>query len=175
MKKLCMLLLVMVLAGFISTSTVEASTLSDKGVTTQAKKKAKKKKKVKKSKKKNKEAFKQEEEKEDVLFDNEMIKFTYLGITKKYNALYYMNFKIENKTDKEIMVDARDSSVDNEMAYILGAHSSIMPGKNAVQKWMFNETTLVLPKDNVEFKIVVSDEEFNTLLETEVIRIDMKK
>lgn len=174
MKKLCMLLLVMMLAGFISTSTVEASTLSDKGVTTQAKKKAKKKK-AKKSKKKNKEAFKQEEEKEEVLFDNEMIKFTYLGITKKYNALYYMNFKIENKTDKEIMVDARDSSVDNEMAYILGAHSSIMPGKNAVQKWMFDETTLVLPKDNVEFKIVVSDEEFNTLLETEVIRIDMKK
>lgn len=159
MKKLLVVLFAFVMVGFISTSAAEASCFSDKGVITVAMKKAKKKKKVKKAK-----------AVEKVILDNEFVTVTYLGISpQRYNG-YEMKFKIKNKTDKKISVTEEDASVDDVMGYI-GLIASIMPKKISLENCSFEE----LPKDNVEFKLRASDEEYNTLFETEVIRIDMKK
>lgn len=159
MKKLLVVLFAFVMVGFISTSAVEASGFSNKGVITVAKKKAKKKKKVKKAK-----------AVEKVILDNEFVTVTYLGISpQKYDG-YEMKFKIKNKTDKKITVMSNDESIDDVMGY-LGLYTSIMPKKMSFE----NRSLKELPKDNVEFKLTASDEDYNTLFETEVIRIDMKK
>lgn len=158
MKKLLVVLFAFVMVGFISTSAVEASDFSNKGVTTLAKKKAKKRK-AKKTK-----------AVEKVILDNEFVTVTYLGISpQKYDG-YEMKFKIKNKTDKKITVMSNDESIDDVMGY-LGLYTSIMPKKMSFE----NRSLKELPKDNVEFKLTASDEDYNTLFETEVIRIDMKK
>lgn len=158
MKKLLVVLFAFVMVGFISTSAVEASGFSNKGVITVAKKKAKKRK-AKKTK-----------AVEKVILDNEFVTVTYLGISpQKYDG-YEMKFKIKNKTDKKITVMSNDESIDDVMGY-LGLYTSIMPKKMSFE----NRSLKELPKDNVEFKLTASDEDYNTLFETEVIRIDMKK
>lgn len=166
MKKLLVMLFAMVMVGFISTSVVEAVTITGNGITTFAKKKKTKKKKTKKTKKKVEEVNQEEK----IILDNDFVTVTYLGISPKEYDRYVMSFRIVNKTDKKISIYSRDESIDDVMSYI-GFGVSIMPGKTAIEDCSLKD----MPKDNIEFKLYASDEDYNDLFETEVIRIDMKK
>jgi hypothetical protein len=116
---------------------------------------------------------KEDEEEEIVLVDNDIIKATYKGLTyEKSVDMNYMLVYFENKTDGEITVYPKDSSVDDEMIMFGSGIPTTMQGhKNMNQAFIIGQKT---PTDNIELKFRVEDGDFNELLETDVIHIDIK-
>ena len=65
-----------------------------------------------------------------VVVDNDFIKATYLGVKKEYR-LVTLNFKFENKTNKEITVQTTGGSIDDTMvSEISGISADMQPKKN---------------------------------------------
>lgn len=104
-----------------------------------------------------------------VIVNNDFIKATYLGIKKEY-GLVTLNFKFENKTNKEITVQTTGESIDDTMVSELsGISAEIQPKKNCQKEWMIDK----VPKKKVEFKLRVLNKQFDTLSKTKTIKIKM--
>ena len=104
-----------------------------------------------------------------VVVDNDFIKATYLGVKKEY-GLVTLNFKFENKTNKEITVQTTGGSIDDTMlSEISGISADMQPKKNCQKEWMIDK----VPKKKVEFKLKVLNKQFDTISQTKTIKIKM--
>lgn len=104
-----------------------------------------------------------------IIVNNDFIKATYLGIKKEY-GLVTLNFKFENKTNKEITVQTTGESIDDTMVSELsGISAEMQPKKNCQKEWMIDK----VPKKKVEFKLRVLNKQFDTLSKTKTIKIKM--
>lgn len=109
-----------------------------------------------------KEAPAKEKKKEEiVLVDDENIKA--IITEKKADALGagYM-ISVDNKLDKKIVVQTRDTSVDGTMEDPIFS-LEIMPGKTAKGMMQFMNVTELDNLKNVEGKLVVMDENFSEI------------
>ena len=93
----------------------------------------------------------------------------YLGVKKEY-GLVTLNFKFENKTNKEITVQTTGGSIDDTMvSEISGISADMQPKKNCQKEWMIDK----VPKKKVEFKLKVLNKQFDTISQTKTIKIKM--
>lgn len=104
---------------------------------------------------------KEEKKEEIVLVDDENIKA--IITEKKVDALGagYM-ISVDNKLDKKIVVQTRDTSVDGTMEDPIFS-LEIMPGKTAKGMMQFMNVTELGNLKNVEGKLVVMDENFSEI------------
>ena len=70
---------------------------------------------------------------EKVIVNNDFIKATYLGMKKEY-GLVTLNFKFENKTNKEITVQTTGGSIDDTMVSEISGISADMQPKKIAKK-----------------------------------------
>lgn len=130
-------------------------------------------------------SIKQDElQKEVVILDNEIIKATYLGVIDMPDIGYfYVNIKIDNKTDKEIWVTMESADVDGETVpmVVTGTYVHIRPGNSYAATFGFPMLKLSINsvKDAKEatFKLVVRDKEniMDTLFESDLITITLNQ
>lgn len=72
---------------------------------------------------------KSESKPKKVIVNNDFIKATYLGVKKEY-GLVTLNFKFENKTNKEITVQTTGGSIyDTMVSEISGISADMQPKK----------------------------------------------
>lgn len=115
------------------------------------------------------ESKSKKESTEKVIVNNDFIKATYLGMKKEY-GLVTLNFKFENKTNKEITVQTTGGSIDDTMvSEISGISADMQPKKNCQKEWMIDK----VPKKKVEFKLKVLNKQFDTISQTKTIKIKM--
>lgn len=108
-------------------------------------------------------------------YEDENVKITYTGIEESYST--DVKFTIENKSDKKIIVQARDVSVNGIMTNPIFS-CNITPGKKANDSMSFYN----LQDDGIDsietielsFHIYDSDSR-NTIIDTEAITIDVSK
>lgn len=104
---------------------------------------------------------------ENVIFENNTLKATYTGISEQGVMLV----RLENKTENEITVLPMDSSVDGTMVqFSSGTLATIQGNKIFNQGWIIGS----VPKENIEFKMSVLDEQMKEIFITDVIQIDME-
>lgn len=153
--------LVVIFAGFVIAISIYSTTTSTQGVSVQR---------VNQVKSNQVETSVSETESEGmVIADNDYFKATYQGISESF-GFYYMNLKFENKTDGEITVVPMDSSVDDTMVmFATGAPSTMQAHKSYNAAIMIGSNE---PKNNIEFKLSVMDENWSELFTTDTIRID---
>lgn len=124
----------------------------------------------------------QENQKEIVILDNEVITATYRGVTDMPDIGYfYVKVNIENKTDKEIWVTLESADVDGETIPLIttGIPVHIRSGNSYLASYGFPTLNLSINsvKDAKEatFKIVVRDKEniMDTIFESNLITVDL--
>ncbi|RDY21432.1 hypothetical protein [Criibacterium bergeronii] len=104
---------------------------------------------------------------ENVIFENNTLKATYTGISEQGVMLV----RLENKTENEITVLPMDSSVDGTMIqFSSGTLATIQGNKIFNQGWIIGS----VPKENIEFKMSVLDEQMKEIFITDVIQIYME-
>ncbi len=106
----------------------------------------------------NTEESKKSESKEVVLVDDDTIKATVTEKTVDVMGAGY-NIAIENKTDKKIIVQTRDVSIDGTMEEPIFSEE-ITAGKTAKGMMQFMNITELEGLKNLEGKLVVLDENF---------------
>ena len=107
-----------------------------------------------------------EENSQQIIYENEYVKVTYLGIS---NTI--MSVSLENKSDEEITVLPMDSSVDGTMKqFTSGTLATIQPGKTFNQGWILGAT----PANEIEFELSICDENMSEILKTEFLKIEVK-
>jgi len=103
-----------------------------------------------------------ETEKEDlVLIDDDLVKVTVTEkIVDAFGAGY--NVTVENKSDKKLIVQTRDTSISGVMEEPIFS-PEVMPGKTSKDMMQFMNITKLEELKNLEGKIVVIDENYNDL------------
>jgi hypothetical protein len=128
------------------------------------------------------EVTSQNETKEEVLFENEDVKVTFVEIFEVPELVgsCYLRLKVENKSDKTVTVSLKDSYV-NDTAQMIGSGvpMKLAPGKNSQTPFFFGYGNLgISSKDEIEkieFKVWLWDENFDTVVETEPLVVEFKK
>lgn len=128
------------------------------------------------------EVTSQSETKEEVLFENEDVKVTFMEIFEapELAGTCYLRLKVENKSDKTVTVSLKDSYV-NDTAQMIGSGvpMTLAPGKNSQTPFFFGYGNLgISSKDEIEkieFKVWLWDENFDTVVETEPLVVEFKK
>ena len=104
---------------------------------------------------------------EIVLVDDDIIKIV---VTEKVNDEIFgatYNFLIENKSDSKFIVQSRDTSVDGVMQDPIFS-VDVMPKKKANGNMTFMDIENLDQLKNLEGKLVVIDENFNTISSYEI-------
>lgn len=98
------------------------------------------------------------QQEEIVLADDELVKIV---VTEKKKDMFGAGYgiTIENKSDKKIIVQARDISIDGTMQEPI-LSTEVMPGKKANDMMQFMEVTELENLKNTEGKLVVLGEDF---------------
>ena len=117
---------------------------------------------------------------EQVLWDGENVKVSFIEIFE-YDYLpgtCYVKLKVENKSDKTVMVSLKDSYV-NDTAQMMGTGTPIVlaPGKNSQQPFFFGYTNLGITSKSeikkIEFKVWLMDNEnYDTVEETDTLVVN---
>ncbi len=124
--------------------------------------------KVEENKEQPKEVAKTEETKaeEVVLVDDENLNITLTGkSTDIFGA--GVNLVIENKLDKKVIVQTRETSVDGVMEEPI-LSEEIMPGKKSKGMMQFMNVTEIENLKNIEGKIIVMDENYNDIVSYDI-------
>ena len=119
---------------------------------------------------------------EQMLVDNANIKVSFIEIFEEpsISGVCYLRLKVENRTDKTVTVYPKDAYV-NGMSVMLGSGvpMEILPDKSSQTPFFFSYGNLdITSKDeieDIEFKIWLVDENFDTIDETEALIIDFDK
>ena len=107
-----------------------------------------------------------EESTEQVIYEDNYIKATYLGISDTI-----MSISLENKSDEEITVLPMDSSVDGTMKqFTSGTLATIQPGKTFNQGWILGVT----PTNEIEFSMSICGKDMSELVRTDSLKIEVK-
>lgn len=163
MKKFIVILLalsLLVLSGCDSTSTSSEGTSTDKTTDTPS----------------------PSESNEEVLFENEVVKVTFMEIFELPELVgsCYLRLKVENKSDKNVTVYLKDTYV-NDTAQLMGSGVPMVlaPGKNSQAPFFFGYANLgISSKDEVkkiEFKVFLLDDNSDTVVETESLIVEFNK
>lgn len=103
---------------------------------------------------------------EQVIYEDEYIKATYLGVSDTI-----MSVSLENKSDEEITVLPMDSSVDGTMKqFTSGTLATIQPGKTFNQGWILGAT----PTNEIEFSMSICGKDMSELVRTDSLKIEVK-
>ena len=110
---------------------------------------------------KKEETPKEEAKQEEVILaDDDVVKIV---VTEKVNDEVFgptYKFLIENKSDKKITIQSRDTSIDGVMSEPVFS-VDVMPGKKANGDMTFKDVESLDKLKNLEGKLVVLDEDFN--------------
>lgn len=107
-----------------------------------------------------------EESTEQVIYEDEYIKATYLGV-----ADTIMTVSLENKSDEEITVLPMDSSIDGTMKqFTSGTLATIQPGKTFNQGWILG----TVPTKEIEFSMSICGKDMSELVRTDSLKIEVK-
>lgn len=103
---------------------------------------------------------------ETVILENDCIRATYQGVKDMQSlGVFYLNLKLENKTDKEIWVTLESADVDSETIPLIttGVPVYIRPGNSGIGAYIFSMVNLsinsVKDAEKASFKIVVWEKE----------------
>lgn len=117
---------------------------------------------------------------EQLLWDDENVKVSFVEIFE-YDYLpgnCYLKLKVENKSDKTVMVSLKDSYV-NDTAQMMGTGVPIVlaPGKNSQQPFFFAYTNLGITSKSeikkIEFKVwLMDDATYDTVVETDSLVVE---
>lgn len=103
---------------------------------------------------------------EQVIYEDEYVKATYLGVSDTV-----MSVSLENKSDEEITVLPMDSSVDGTMKqFTSGTLATIQPGKTFNQGWIIGAT----PTNEIEFSMSICGKDMSELVRTDSLKIEVK-
>lgn len=103
---------------------------------------------------------------EQVIYEDEYLKATYLGVSDTV-----MSVSLENKSDEEITVLPMDSSVDGTMKqFTSGTLATIQPGKTFNQGWIIGAT----PTNEIEFSMSICGKDMSELVRTDSLKIEVK-
>lgn len=114
-----------------------------------------------------------------VLVDNDVAKVTFIEIFEEPSIpnACYVRLKVENKSDKMVMVSLKDTYV-NDMAQMMGTGVPIIlePGKSSQQPFFFGYGNLGITNKSeiskIEFKVwLLDDDTFDTVLETDSLTV----
>lgn len=122
------------------------------------------------------------EMKEQVLFENENLKVSFIEIFEMPELVgtCYLLLNVENKSDKVVTTYLKDSYV-NDTAQMIGSGvpMTLEPGKNSQTPFFFGYSSLgIESKDEIkkiEFKVWLTDDNYDTVVETETLVIDFNK
>ena len=107
-----------------------------------------------------------EESTEQVIYEDEYVKATYLGVSDTI-----MSVSLENKSDEEITVLPMDSSVDGtKKQFTSGTLATIQPGKTFNQGWIIGAT----PTNEIEFSMSICGKDMSELVRTDSLKIEVK-
>ena len=120
--------------------------------------------------------------KEQVLIDNNMLKVTFIEVFEEpsISGVAYLRLKVENRTDKTVTVYPQDAYV-NGTSIILGSGvpMKLAPGTNSQAPFIIFYTNLgITSKDEIkkiEFKLTFDDENYDTIVETDNLIIELNK
>ena len=117
-----------------------------------------------------------------VLVDNEDIKVSFIEIFEEpsISGAGYLRLKVENKTDKTVTVYPKDTYVnDTSVIFGSGMAMKLAPGKNSQAPYIIFYGNLgITSKDEIqkiEFKLTFDDENYDKIVETETLVIDLSK
>lgn len=116
---------------------------------------------------------------EQVLVDNDVIKVTYIKLFEESTIpeTCYLQLKVENKSDKTLTIYPKDAYA-NGTAIIIGSGvpMELATGKNSQTPFFFTYKNLGITGvdeiQNVEFKLWAVDDDFETVIETDVLKIE---
>ncbi len=124
-----------------------------------------------------------EEVKDDerVLYEDDNFKISYIDITDPNSGLtmYIMNLKLENKSEKSVLISLEETYINDTQVQFLGGNLSFdgtLPGKKSICSFSFGYDKLGIKSiediKNIEFKIELTDTDFSEVyLETDTIKI----
>lgn len=119
---------------------------------------------------------------EQVLVDNEVVKVTFIEIFEEPSIANtcYVRLKVENKSDKTVMVSLKDSYV-NDTAQMMGTGVPIVlePGKSSQQPFFFGYGNLgITDKSEIskmDFKVLLMDNDtYDIVLETDSLTVNIQ-
>ncbi len=119
---------------------------------------------------------------EQVLVDNDIVKVTFIEIFEEPSIANtcYVRLRVENKSDKTVMVSIKDSYV-NDTAQMMGTGVPIVlePGKSSQQPFFFGYGNLgITDKSEIskmEFKVLLMDNDtYDTVFETDSHTINIE-
>lgn len=120
---------------------------------------------------------------EQVLFENDKVKVTFIEIFEMPELVgnCYLRLKVENKSDRTVMVSLKDSYV-NDTVQMMGTGVPIIlaPGKNSQQAFFFGYGNLgITSKDEIEkieFKVWLMDNtNYDTVVETDSLVVEFSE
>lgn len=125
----------------------------------------------------------QQEKPERVVYSDENVTITYLGVDDPYTGLtlFFMDLRIENNFDKNAFIVLSEGYINDTAISFLGGNATfegIKPNKKAVCRFTFGYDGLGITKIEdiykIEFKIkLVNPDDFSeVLLETDTITIN---
>lgn len=128
------------------------------------------------------ETTSQSETQEQVLVDDENMKVSFIELFEEPSIpeTGYLRLKVENKTDKTVTVYPQDVYV-NDTSSLLGSGvpMKLAPGKNSQAPFIiFYKNIGITGKDEIqkiEFRLTFDDENFDLIVETETLIIDLTK
>ena len=122
------------------------------------------------------------EKQEQVLVDNDIVKVTFIEIFEQPGIpnTCYVRLKVENKSDKTVMVSLKDSYV-NDTAQMMGTGAPIVlaPGKSSQQPFFFGYGNLDITNKSeiskIEFKVwLIDNDTYDTVLETDSLTVNIQ-
>jgi hypothetical protein len=127
----------------------------------------------------------EETQEEKVVYFDDMIKLTYLGVDDPNTGLtmFFIQFRLENKYDKNVFVISNEEYVNDTAVSFIGGNVSfegIKPGKKAVCNFGFGYDGMGITNVDeiykVEFKLkLVNPDDFSEVyLETDTITINVE-
>ena len=123
------------------------------------------------------------ETQELVLVNNDIVKVTFVEIFElpELANTCYLRLRIENKSDKTVMVSIKDSYVNDTTQMIgSGVPMTLAPGKSSQTPFFFGYGNLGINSkdeiDKIEFKVwLIDNENYDTVFETDLLLVDFNK
>lgn len=107
----------------------------------------------------------------EIIYEDETFKAVFLGISHSETInTFYLNVRLENKTDGELTVIPMDSSVNDTMVMFgSGIPGTMRAGKNFNQAWIIGSEAPAI----IEFAMSACDENMEEIVCTDIIQIDV--
>lgn len=117
-----------------------------------------------------------------IIYEDDIVRASFIQMDEQQlvSGMGYFQVELQNKTDYEITVYPKDSSVDGAMVqYVSGMPATMQSGKSATQSWAFSLDTVgvseVSEVEELAFSLWVVDENTQTILQTSILTVDVNE